>query len=197
MNYYLVDFENVKKDGLDGVHLLNSEDKVCIFYSKNADSITFDQHRRIMESKADIELCKVEVGSKNALDFQLATQLGFLVANKAAAQYYIVSKDKGFEILSGYWKGRGVSVTLIADITGRSHDHEVQELKEKLQEILADIIEENDDVTVEEVLKTIQQYKTKQGIMNALMKKYPSADNKKSSRIYKAIKPLLSDKKGS
>lgn len=197
MNYYLVDFENVKKDGLDGVHLLNPEDKVCIFYSKNADSITFDQHRRIMESKADIELCKVEVGSKNALDFQLATQLGFLVANKAAAQYYIVSKDKGFEILSGYWKGRGVSVTLIADITGRSHDHEVQELKEKLQEILADIIEENDDVTVEEVLKTIQQYKTKQGIMNALMKKYPSADNKKSSRIYKAIKPLLSDKKGS
>lgn len=197
MNYYLVDFENVKKDGLDGVHLLNPEDKVCIFYSKNADSITFDQHRRIMESKADIELCKVEVGSKNALDFQLATQLGFLVANKAAAQYYIVSKDKGFEILSGYWKSRGVSVTLIADITGRSHDHEVQELKEKLQEILADIIEENDDVTVEEVLKTIQQYKTKQGIMNALMKKYPSADNKKSSRIYKAIKPLLSDKKGS
>ena len=70
MNYYLVDFENVKKDGLDGVHLLNPEDKVCIFYSKNADSITFDQHRRIMESKADIELCKVEVGSKNALDFQ-------------------------------------------------------------------------------------------------------------------------------
>ena len=133
MNYYLVDFENVKKDGLDGVHLLNPEDKVCIFYSKNADSITFDQHRRIMESKADIELCKVEVGSKNALDFQLATQLGFLIANKAAAQYYIVSKDKGFEILSGYWKSRGVSVTLIADITGRSHDHETQELREKLE----------------------------------------------------------------
>lgn len=197
MNYYLVDFENVKKDGLDGIHKLEKEDRVCILYSKNADSITFEQHKKIMESKADIELCKVDVGSKNALDFQLATQLGFLIANKTADSYYIVSKDKGFEILSGYWKNRGISVTLIADITGRSHDHEVQELKEKLQEILADIIKENDDVTVEEVLKTIQQYKTKQGIMNALMKKYPSADNKKSSRIYKAIKPLLSDKKGS
>lgn len=197
MNYYLVDFENVKKDGLDGIHKLEKEDRVCILYSKNADSITFEQHKKIMESKADIELCKVDVGSKNALDFQLATQLGFLIANKTADSYYIVSKDKGFEILSGYWKNRGISVTLIADITGRSHDHEVQELKEKLQEILADIIEENDDVTVEEVLKTIQQYKTKQGIMNALMKKYPSADNKKSSRIYKTIKPLLSDKKGS
>ena len=63
--------------------------------------------------------------------------------------------------------------------------------------MLSEILRENDDVTVEEVLKTIQQYKTKQGIMNALMKKYPSADNKKSSKIYKTIKPLLSDKKGS
>lgn len=197
MNYYLVDFENVKKDGLDGIHKLEQEDRVCILYSKNADSITFEQHKKIMESKADIELCKVDVGSKNALDFQLATQLGFLIANKSADNYYIVSKDKGFEILSGYWKSRGVSVTLIADIMGRRHDHEMQEMKEKLQEMLSEILRENDDVTVEEVLKTIQQYKTKQGIMNALMKKYPSADNKKSSKIYKTIKPLLSDKKGS
>ena len=193
MSYYLVDFENVKKDGLDGIHKLGKEDKVCIFYSKNADSITFDQHRRITESQATIEFCKVDVGSKNALDFQLATQLGYLIANQAANMYYIVSKDKGFEILSGYWKSRGVSVTLIADITGRSHDHETQALREKLQAV----IKEDEEVTVEEILKIVQQYKTKQGIMNALMKKYPSADNKKSSKIYKTIKPLLSDKKGS
>lgn len=193
MNYYLVDFENVKKDGLDGIHKLEKEDRVCILYSKNADSITFEQHKRIMESKAEITLCKVDVGSKNALDFQLATQLGFLIANKEADSYYIVSKDKGFEILSGYWKSRGVSVTLIADIMGRNYDHEVQELREKLQGVL----NEEEGVTVEEVLKIIQQYKTKQGIMNALMKKYPSADNKKSSKIYKTIKPFLTDKKGS
>ena len=146
MSYYLVDFENVKKDGLDGIHRLGEDDKVCIFYSKNADSITFDQHRRIIESKAAIEFCKVEVGSKNALDFQLATQLGYLIANQTADTYYIVSKDKGFEILSGYWKNRSVSVTLIADITGRSHDHETQELKEKLSEKLQEILKEETDI---------------------------------------------------
>ena len=142
MSYYLVDFENVKKDGLDGIHLLGEDDQVCIFYSKNADSISFDQHRRIMESKAAIEFCKVDVGSKNALDFQLATQLGFLIANRTADQYYIVSKDKGFDILGGYWKGRGVSVTLIADISGKSHDHETQELRAKLSEKLQEILKE-------------------------------------------------------
>lgn len=150
-----------------------------------------------MESKAAIEFCKVDVGSKNALDFQLATQLGFLIANRTADQYYIVSKDKGFDILGGYWKGRGVSVTLIADISGKSHDHETQELRAKLSEKLQEILKEEKDVSVNEVLKIVQQYKTKQGIMNALTKKYPSKDNKKSSRIYRAIKPLLSDKKGS
>ncbi len=197
MSYYLVDFENVKKDGLDGIHKLGEGDMVCIFYSKNADSITFDQHRRIMESKAEIDFCKVDVGSKNALDFQLATQLGYLIANKSADTYYIVSKDKGFEILSGYWKSRNVSVTLIADITGRSHDHDTQELRERLSEKLQEILKEDKDVSVDAVLKIVQQYKTKQGISNALMKKYPSANNKRASKIYKTIKPLLSDKKGS
>lgn len=197
MSYYLVDFENVKKDGLDGIHKLEEGDMVCIFYSKNADSITFDQHRRIMESKAEIDFCKVDVGSKNALDFQLATQLGYLIANQSADTYYIVSKDKGFEILSGYWKSRNVSVTLIADISGRSHDHDTQELREQLSEKLQEILKEDKDVNVDAVLKIVQQYKTKQGISNALMKKYPSANNKRASKIYKTIKPLLSDKKGS
>ena len=140
-----------------------------------------------------IEFCKVEVGSKNALDFQLATQLGYLIANKSADRYFIVSKDKGFEILSGYWKTRNVDVTLIADITGRSHNQEMEEMLAKLK----DLLKEEEDVDVEDIHKIMQQYKTKQGISNALMKKYPSKDNKKSSKIYKTIKPLLSDKKGS
>ncbi len=137
------------------------------------------------------------MGSKNALDFQLATQLGYLIANKASDTYYIVSKDKGFEILSSYWKSRNVLVTLIADITGRSHDHETQELREKLSEKLQEILKEDKEVSVDAVLKIVQQYKTKQGISNALMKKYPSTNNKRASKIYKTIKPLLSDKKGS
>ena len=69
----------------------------------------------------------MEQVTKNALDFQLATQLGFLIANKSAEQYFIVSKDKGFEILSGYWKSRNLNVSLIAVITGRCHTQEVEE----------------------------------------------------------------------
>ena len=86
-----------------------------------------------------------------------------------------------------------MNVTLIADITGRSHNQEVEETRTKLKELLKD----EEEVNVDEIHKIMQQYKTKQGISNALMKKYPSKDNKKSSKIYKTIKPLLADKKGS
>ena len=69
----------------------------------------------------------------------------------------------------------------------------MEETRAKLKELLKD----EPDVDVDEIQKIMQQYKTKQGISNALMKKYPSKDNKKSSKIYKTIKPLLADKKGS
>ena len=52
MAYYLIDFENVKSRGMEGVELLAEEDTVCIFYSDNADSMTFDLHRKLNETKA-------------------------------------------------------------------------------------------------------------------------------------------------
>ena len=51
MAYYLIDFENVKSRGMEGVELLAEEDTVCIFYSDNADSMTFDLHRKLNETK--------------------------------------------------------------------------------------------------------------------------------------------------
>ena len=55
MTVYLVDFENVRSEGLKGVEELTSEDKVVIFYSKNADAITFDVHTLLSKSPAEIE----------------------------------------------------------------------------------------------------------------------------------------------
>ena len=43
-------------------------------------------------------------------------------------------------------------------------------------------------------VKFIRQYKTKQGINNALNKEFK--DSKRTSEIYSAIKPLIADKKG-
>ena len=47
MNIYVVDFENVNSQGLNGIDRLDSTDQVIIFYSENADSMTFDLHEQI------------------------------------------------------------------------------------------------------------------------------------------------------
>lgn len=120
MAYYLIDFENVKSRGMEGVELLTEEDTVCIFYSDNADSMTFDLHRKLNETKADIIYHKVAVGTKNALDFQLATYLGYLVCEQQREgihpNYFIVTKDNGFTSLMVYWKAQGVPVRIIRNL---------------------------------------------------------------------------------
>jgi len=192
MNYYFVDYENVKTQGLNGVNKLPEEDVVCIFYSENADNLTFGLHRRLNESKANIVFQKVEVGHKNALDFQLSSYLGYIIRENEnnPYDYYVVTKDKGYESLVNYWRKKKVSVSLVVDVAKQSEQSAQNVLEKQVAELIKDKAEAS------AISKIIQQYKTKQGINNALMKKYPSKDNKKASEIYTAIKPLLAEKKG-
>lgn len=139
MAYYLIDFENVKSRGMEGVELLTEEDTVCIFYSDNADSMTFDLHRKLNETKADIIYHKVAVGTKNALDFQLATYLGYLICGQQNEgihpNYFIVTKDNGFTSLMVYWKAQGVPVRIIRNLLwGKNPVAEQNLLTEEEQE---------------------------------------------------------------
>ena len=104
MTVYLVDFENVRSAGLKGVENLNEEDKVVIFYSKNADAITFDVHMLLSKSKAEIETYMILRGGRNSLDFQLSTYLGYLVMENRYRDIVIVSGDKGFLCAINFWE---------------------------------------------------------------------------------------------
>lgn len=192
MNYYLVDYENVTTHGLDGITMLSPEDVVCIFYSENADRITFGLHRRLNEAAAKIIYQEVEVGTKNALDFQLASYLGYIIHENKEKEvsYFIVTKDQGFSSLVHYWKKQKIDISLVIDLSGKNEETIQSELKSRVEQLIAD----KEEVNI--VVKLIQQYKTKQGLNNALMKQFPSKDNKKASEIYTAIKPLIAGKKG-
>lgn len=104
MTVYLVDFENVRSEGLKGVEQLTSEDKVVIFYSKNADAITFDVHTLLSKSSAEIETYRILRGGHNSLDFQLATYLGYLVMENSYKEIVIISRDKGFLCVTNFWE---------------------------------------------------------------------------------------------
>ncbi len=104
MKSYLVDFENVKSKGLAGIEKLCEDDRVIIFYSDNSDTISFEMHCMVMRSKADVQYIKVKVGGKNALDFQLSTLLGYLVAKELYTHIFVISNDKGFDKLHDFWE---------------------------------------------------------------------------------------------
>lgn len=188
MNYYLIDYENVKADGLIGIEELDKDDVVHVFYSENADKLTFDVMQMIMKSKARIIYQKVKVGHKNALDFQLSSYLGYLIGTNAGWQYdyYIVSKDNGFDILASFWNEQNVKVREVPGISIQKREAMEKELTEKVETALGS----SEDAAT--VTKIITSYKTKQGINNALQKKFPD----RVKEIYRAIKPLITDKKG-
>lgn len=188
MAIYLVDYENVKSNGLKGIDKLNKHDKVYIFYSVNAETLTFDVHIQINESQVEISYFKIDAGAKNALDFQLSTYLGYLIAQSDEEQYYIVSEDAGFDYVAKFWSKNNKKVKKISNLLLQNKKNEQHLLLEKLNELLPQYKEE-----VVSIRKFINDYKTKQGLNNALVKQYES---KKAGEIYKAIRPLIADKKG-
>ena len=113
MAIYMVDYENVKTGGLNGISRLTENDRVIIFYSENANRLTFDLHQRLMASPAKIEYREVTVGGHNALDFQLVSYLGFLIAGDPTGQYLIISNDRGFEYVVNFWKKENLQIGLL------------------------------------------------------------------------------------
>lgn len=110
---FFVDYENVDTSGLDGLTRLTGNDKVYIYYSERHSRMTFGLHRRLMETKAGIEYRKIQDASKNALDNELMREADGIIADKRA-DYYIISKDKGYE--SFIQKKKEYRVFLLADI---------------------------------------------------------------------------------
>ena len=189
MNYYLIDYENVGSEGLKGVvDNLDAESSVILFYSQNAAKITLEIHIKMHESKAKIQYCKVEADHKNALDFQLASYLGYVIKENQDKQcsYFIVSKDTGFSSLVPFWKERKINIKLVAEISKQNPQNLANELEQKVLNLT------QDKKHAADIARIILSQKTKVAINNALMKIF--SDTKESGKIYKLIKPLLADK---
>lgn len=115
MAVYLVDFENVHSEGFRGVEMLSENDECYIFYSVNANTLSFDVHQKICESKAKFYYKMVQIGGKNALDFQLVTFLGYLVAKRPDEHFYVVSGDKMFCCATDYWCKENADADVLKD----------------------------------------------------------------------------------
>ena len=194
MNYFLVDYENVNVAGLNGITSLTENDSVIIFYSENADTLTFGMHRRINESKAEIKFQKVEVKEKNALDFQLCTYLGYLIRDTMTEEnlnnYFVVSDDKSYLSLIDYWKRFKIDLQVVSNLSEKKIIlPEEKNFCDELDKELWKILTHQSDI--DEVKEIIKNSKTKVEVNNNLGKKFTS---QQGGKIYRAVKKFISDK---
>lgn len=118
MNIYLIDYENTNGHGLYGLEKLGMFDKVFIFYTKNANSLHFEHMEAINKAKANVKLMLVEAGRENSLDFQLSSFLGFQISKHPFADFFVVTRDKGYTCLEGFWKENNRNVKILPNIAG-------------------------------------------------------------------------------
>lgn len=187
MAIYLIDFENVHSDGLKGIEQLAENDICYVFYSEHAGVLTFNIHKKIIDSKAKIYYVEAQVGMKNALDFQLVSYLGYMIRENQEASYCIISNDRAFALVADFWKKKGVEVACAVSLAAAVRLKENEKIASRLASLLSDKKER------EFVAKCIEELSTKQGINNRIAKKYGTT---RAGEIYKLIKPLIADKKG-
>ena len=97
MRLFLIDYENVNSAGLHGIGQAEQDDRFILFYSREANTLSFEIMDEMLAANIMPERVCLEHSGKNALDFHLVTFLGYLIAKEKADSYYIISRDTGFQ----------------------------------------------------------------------------------------------------
>ena len=182
MNYYLVDYENIGIEGIKVLRDIKDKDVIIIFYSENSSqSLPLD----IFNEQPTCYAIKANVGTKNALDFQLSSYLGYLIATGFDSdEYTIVSNDTGYDCLCDYWETHSVKVKRLP-VT-----HEQASCTVTINELVNAIGKYNSYSVC--LLKIINKHNSMHDICNDIQRLL--RDSKKTGKIYKKIKPLLTEK---
>lgn len=198
MNFFLIDYENVKLRPNDEVIRCEEGDEVIVFFSSCCKNIQMDAIEDIMRKQAIFSCIEVYAGSGNALDFQLSSYLGYLIGlGYENANFYIVSNDKGYDCLCDFWQNlynvnvkRLPRVAVTEQPKKPTRPTKVKKADFATIEEIAELLSPNEYPA--DILKIVNSYKTKQAIMNGISKLV--RDSTIAGNIYKKLKPLLKKK---
>ena len=143
---------------------------------------------------------------KNALDFQLATLLGYVIGSNTEKddEFIIVSKDTGFDAVVEFWKQQNIKITRLCSLEEKPENTPIKKETKKAakqKKAASDITQTTKEELVkyiskkeysDEVLKIVNSYKTRTAINNGLVKLYK--DSGKAGNLYNKMKPLLKGK---
>jgi hypothetical protein len=110
----LIDFENVQQINLSKI----AEDiQVTIFIGCSQKTIPFELVQAAQRLGKRLEWLKVEGQGSNALDFHIAFYLGRHSIQSPKTDYFILSRDNGFDPLIQHLKKKGLCCKRIQNLT--------------------------------------------------------------------------------
>jgi hypothetical protein len=131
-NYILVDFENIQSINL--ASLPNDKFAIRIFVGKSQNKIQFELVEQMQRFGELAEWIKIEGNGPNALDFHIAFTLGALTSVDCDANYFVISKDTGFDPLIETLKKNGMKCQRLKSIDEMKHkDQSIQLIKKTVQ----------------------------------------------------------------
>lgn len=190
INHYLIDTENM---GRDWMELPDERKDVVyhIFYTDKSPTIPIECIKRMITKQENIKFIKCHTGA-NALDFQLVTQLGYMIATAPEDRYYIVSKDTGYDSVVKFWAERGTKIDrsgkTAVNITATIREAGDIELlcREAIVGLTAEEARKIAEIIRSITEKGLPDYKT--AIHTQLVKEYAQA---RGSKIYHACKNIM------
>lgn len=213
--YFLVDFENVRSDGLRGVDYLEASDYFTIFFSNAAHSCENRYLEKIERSGCHFDTCKLKNTGKNGLDFYIATRVGEFYGAGHKERVAIVSKDQGYKAIRDYWDERlpANNRIIIAPSVERSliasngNSDRVKRLKNQLSGIDIDVFQARyeERMKLQKILRQIfgeTDYASKMPEIQDMIEKAKEPKiiyldslhrfgKKQGLEIYRRIKPVL------
>jgi PIN domain len=105
MKYVMIDFENVQPN-LAAMATSKDDTVIMVFLGQNQTKVR-DKTRQYLGGNG--EVIQIEGQGRNALDFHIAFYIGLLAGKHAGAQFFIVSRDTGFDPLIRYLRAQEIS----------------------------------------------------------------------------------------
>lgn len=105
-NYIYVDYENVHE--ADFGRLAGKPAHVTLVLGERHKALPISLVKLIQQHASQVSLIETPLNGKNALDFVLAYEVGVQTEKDAKGYFHILSRDKGFDALIRYLKGRDI-----------------------------------------------------------------------------------------
>lgn len=99
---FVVDTENTNNYSFINNFKVNENDNIVLFFSNNSKSITIQTFDEILKCGAKILTQNVNVGGKNALDFQLVAFITEKTIRGNFSEIHVISNDTGFNYAIDY-----------------------------------------------------------------------------------------------